>query len=358
MSQVKTNPDERMWGKTNITQTDVKYYNVKESPFRVYGLYNYKNEPEFKRLPDSLGQTVNDGVAQLYRNTAGGRVRFSTDSAYVVLRAAMPSICRADHMPMTGMSGFDLYIDNPDDGSSYFFNIYRPPLDCTDGYEGIVKFPDRRKRYITINFPLYNDVTDVWIGLQEDAEVGEGMPYRNVLPVVFYGSSITQGGCASRPGNCYTATVSRRLNLDHINLGFSGSGKAEASIAEYMAELPMSIFVSDYDHNAPNVEHLQNTHRRLYETIRAKNPSLPYVMISKPDFFCHEKNAIERRDVILETFRYAIEHGDENVYFIDGEGFFQGEWQDSCTVDTTHPNDLGFSKMSDVITSALRKILR
>ena len=300
---------------------------------------------------------VNPGVAQLYKNTAGGRVRFATDSDYVVIRAYMPKIGHHNHMCLLGGAGFDLYEDNPAAEDSVYVASFRPPYAMTDGYVSVFRFREGKKlRYLTINFPTYSDVAKLEIGLQENAKVTEGMAYRNKKPIVFYGSSITQGGCASRPGNNYISLVCRRMNVDYINLGFSGSGKAVDLIVDYMANLDMSCFVSDYDHNAPDADHLRATHCKMYQKIREKNPTLPYVMMSRPDFGGHGRVAdgCRRRDVIIDTFRYAREQGDGNVYYIDGESYFHGAYEDACTVDRTHPNDLGFMYMAEKVYATLR----
>ncbi len=359
MSEEKFTPDKLMCDEdVSLDSLDVKFYDVKDEPFRVYGLYDYKNENVFKRLPDEIGLHTNEGVAQLYLNTAGGRVRFSTDSDYIVLRAYMPHIGHHNHMSLLGGSGFDLYIDDPVTGTSTYANSFRPPYHMTNGYISIFHFKrDKQLRHLTINFPTYSNVDRLEIGLQESASVGRGLPYRNKKPFVFYGSSITQGGCASRPGNNYISLVCRRLNLDYVNLGFSGSGKAEDLIVDYMADLEMSAFISDYDHNAPNAEHLRASHCKMYQKIREKHPSIPYLMMSRPDFIGHPsriKDSAARRDVIIDTFRYARAQGDENVYYIDGESYFHGTWEDACTVDGTHPNDLGFMYMAEKVLATLK----
>ena len=353
----QAHPDKLMAGQNNVKETDVRYYDVRENEnFDLYGFYNPRTEPVFKRLPDEIGLNVNSGVASLYLNTAGGRVRFSTDSEYVVIRAFLPKTCRFDHMPLTGTSGFDLYVDDEATHRSTYFGTFRPPMDMTDGYVQILKFKTRELRHLTVNFPLYNKVDALEIGLQEDATVGHGLPYANELPVVFYGSSITQGGCASRPGNCYENMIARRLDMDYINLGFSGSGRAEDLIVDYMKNMKMSAFVSDYDHNAPNPQYLAETHYKMYRAIRDANPTLPYVMISRPDCIKSPEDTANRREVIFETYRRARAEGDRNVYYIDGEGFFKGEWEDCCTVDGTHPTDLGFHFMADSIGNTLKKL--
>ena len=346
---------------TKVNAPDVKLYDVRKPPFQIYGLYEPQTEPVFKRMPSDVAEAVNEGVKNLHLHTSGGRVRFSTDSPYVVIKVVMPKVTHFGHMPMTASSGFDLYIDSANGRESIYRGTFVPPYTMTDGYESKLTLgSEKRMRYVTINFPLYNPVNELYVGVAEGSTLGEGAPYRDLAPVVYYGSSITQGGCASRPGNAYTSMVGRMLQLDHVNLGFSGNGKAEDTMVAYLAGLKMSAFVSDYDHNAPNPEHLLATHRKMYETIRAAQPTLPYIMLSKPDFFKSDgaRDAIARRNIIIDTFRYAKANGDENVYFIDGEGLFRGPFEDSCTVDNTHPNDLGFSKMADAVACVLRRVLR
>ena len=180
------------------------------------------------------------------------------------------------------------------------------------------------------------------------------MKYKDIPPIVYYGSSITQGACACRPGNIYENIICRQLGIDYINLGFSGNGKAEDTIVDYMCTLPMSIFVSDYDHNAPNAEYLRNTHLKMYQKIRAAHPDIPYIMLSKPDFLSNPSDAINRRDVIIDSFRRARETGDKNVYLIDGESIFRGPYAQLCTVDGCHPTDMGFALMADAVEHEMR----
>ena len=349
--------DKQLAVETKINEPDIAFYDVRENPFEVYGLYRYKTERQFKRLPDEIGQNVNEGVAGLYQNTAGGRVRFSSDSQYVAIHAKMANIYRFPHMPLSGSAGFDLYVDDPVTGISRFHRSFMPDCKMQDGYESILRFSDRRLRHFTVHFPSYSDVLTLLIGLQKDATLGEGMKYLDIEPIVYYGSSITQGGCASRPGNSYQNIVSRRLGIDYINLGFSGSGKAEDLIVDYMSGLKMSAFVSDYDHNAPNVEHLCATHCKMYQKIRAAHPQIPYIMISRVDFDSSYVQNIARRDVIIDTYRYARSRGDQNVYLIEGEGVFRGPYSEMCTVDGTHPTDLGFALMADAVEAELRRAL-
>ena len=347
--------DKNMIVDSKIDVTDVRWYDVRRAPFQLYNFYDPCNEPVFCRLPADVAKATSDKVAVLCRKTSGGRVRFSTDSEYIAISTKQYAFGRAVHLPFMAGAGFDLYEDTAID--SRFIKPFLPKADMTDGYQQIIKLSGRKKRYFTIHFPLHSGVEELLIGIQSDATLGEGKPYLNTSPIVIYGSSIVHGTGATRPGLNYTNLLCRRLNRNVVNLGFSGNAKGERAIAEYMATLNMEAFVSDYDHNAPNVEHLKATHLPLYETIRAKNPDIPYIMISRPNVATRPETAMERRDVIIDTFRYAREQGDKNVYYIDGETFFLGRYENDCTADGTHPNDLGYALMADGIEAVLRRAL-
>jgi lysophospholipase L1-like esterase len=227
----------------------------------------------------------------------------------------------------------------------------------------VMPFPDasgilHRNRYrfnpdlTRIILPPFVEVRVIdWEGEMEPPQP-EDVPDVQLLS---YGSSITQGGCASHAGNDYVSMLSRWLHFDYINLGFSGNAKAEQKMAEYIASLDMQAFVYDYDHNAPSLEHLQATHAPMYEIIRQKHPNMPILIMSKPDFqYACEGNA-KRRAIIYATYEKPQARGD-NVAFIDGETLFGEDW-DMCTVDRCHPNDLGFYKMAQRVAPVLEKML-
>ena len=339
---------------------DTVWYPVREAPFRIYGLYSPLDGKRFRRIPEEVAEATSKDVAYLNYNTAGGRVTFATDSPYIAVFAQMHDMVRMTHMPRTGSSGFDIYIC---DGmrQTYVSTAFPCPPGNGDNYTYAADSRTNigRVKSFVMNFPLYDSVDELYIGVSPDAKIcGAGEVYDGEPPMVFYGSSITQGGCVSRPGNAYEGFISRRLCRDFINLGFSGAGKAEPAIVGYMAGLRMSAFISDYDHNAPSPEYLEKTHYYMYETIRAKNPSLPYVMVSRPDFEYHPDDSVLRRAVIRASYERAVENGDRNVYFVDGETLFGTAERDACTVDRTHPNDIGHYRMGQVIGDVLEKALK
>ena len=349
--------DNAMKIQAEIGEADVVFFDVRKPPFKIYGLYKPESEKDFKRLPDNVAQKVNEGVCALYLNTAGGRVRFATDSPYIAIHAEMPSMGKMPHFALTGSCGFDMYV-NEESGDSHFAGVFRPPFDCKGGFESKLTFNGKKLRYITINFPTYSNVKNLYIGLSESAVISEGLKYKLEKPTVYFGSSITQGGCSSRPGNTYPSIVSERMNIDHVNLGFSGSGKGEQLIADYISNLEMSAFVMDYDHNSPSAKHLSQTHYNLYKTVRTAQQNLPIIIMSKSDFAKEYEESVLRRNVVFETYKKAILSGDKNVYFIDGESVFRGVYENICTVDGIHPNDMGFALMADAVESTLKKAFR
>ncbi len=335
-----------------ICEKDIVYYDIRENPFDVYGLYNYKTEPVFKRLPDDVAASVSEGVKELAIHTSGGRVRFKTNSEYVAIIAKSKHYGVMSHMTVVGQAGFDMYLYN-EGKTQHIYTLMRAATteECSD----IMHFGNNETREFIINMPLYNGVEELYIGLQENAIVEGGSKYKYDKPVLYYGSSITQGGCASRPGNSYPGFISRKLDCDFINLGFSGSALGEDAIADYMRELDISIFVCDYDYNAPDAGHLEKTHERLYKRFREVKKDTPIIFISKPGFYKDDDKV--RREIILRTYNNAVAGGDNNVYFIDGETLFDGEFWDECTVDKSHPNDIGFLRMAEKIGAVIGKIL-
>ena len=334
-----------------IDKQDYLFRDCREEPFRIYGLiWPNEEDPFFTRMPRKVAKTVNDGVLSLCNCTAGGRVRFKTDSATVAIRAKMHNIYRGDHFPITGSAGLDLYADG------IYRGTFRPPFEITDGFESRVDLRGKGMREILIHMPLYSGVISLEIGIEPGSVLLPAEEYKYKTPVVYYGSSITQGGCASRPGNCYQNNISRHYDCDHVNLGFSGSAKAEETMIDYLISLPMSIFVMDYDHNAPTPEYLEETHYKMYRRFRDARPDVPIVMATMPKVTATD-NSVRRRAVILDTIAKAKAAGDENVYFVDGKEMMAMFGDDGGLVDDCHPNDLGFLCMARAFGEVIGKLL-
>ena len=133
------------------------------------------------------------------------------------------------------------------------------------------------------------------------------------------------------------------------NLGFSGNARGEDAMYDYIASLSMSAFVYDYDYNAPSTEHLEKTHERGFLKIREKHPELPVIFVTAPNDDMKNIQRRNNRAVIMKTYLNAVSRGDENVYFVDGKKYFSTFNADGCSVDGTHPNDLGFYRMAQAV---------
>lgn len=336
---------------TSIEREGLTFYDIEEKPFRIYGVWH--DGVQYRRVPKDVAEATSPGVAGLATHTAGGRFRFVTDSPYVVIKYSVPSMHPMNHMALAGSSGFDLYerIENRE----YYRKSFIPTL-ASKEHEGVVDLWEEKKRVLTVNFPLYNPVSKVYVGIKEGSVLEAAPDYTVSLPMVSYGSSITQGGCASRPGNSYQAVISRRYDADYINLGFSGNGKGEAAIREYIASIKMSAFILDYDFNAPTNEHLLATHKPLYEAVRATNPDIPILMLARPTF-ARNAGIARRNEIIEDTYKYAQQNGDSNVYFIPSHKLVE-LCEDDGTVDGTHPTDLGFRSMANAISNILDGLFR
>lgn len=341
--------------KTNIKRDGIVFHSAEESGFEVCGVF--RENGRYTRMPESVARSVSDGVYALHSNSSGGRLRFKTDSPYVALSAVFDrnGIGKMPHFAFTGSIGFDMYACAG--GDWVYVGSFIPPVDIEDGFEGIIDFGSTAEREILIHFPLYSTVKEVYIGVDGKSEIKPPKPYDVRKPIVFYGSSITQGGCASRPGNSFSNIVSRTLDADHINLGFSGSAMAEKEIAEYISKIPMSVFVYDYDHNAPTAEYLAATHGKMFEIIRKSNTDVPIVMLTRPKVHLN-RDEIKRMEIVKETYTRAKNNGDKNVYFIAGNELIQSKYAEFATVDNTHPNDIGFFSMAEVLCKLLKEIIK
>lgn len=338
--------------KTKINRQDVVFYDAKKEPFTIYGLI--EEEGVFKRIPKSDAETISEGVLRLHKNTAGGRVRFVTNSPYVAIHAKMDYMFKSPNYALTGSAGFDLY-EQKQDGECVYKGAFIPPLDSIDGYEADVELWTEETREIIINFPHYSNVNELYIGIKEGCEISKSKGYKYEEPIVFYGSSITQGGCSSRAGTTYTNIVSRNLNSNILNLGFSGSAMGETKMAEYIAGLDMTAFIMDYDFNAPNEEHLKNTHKAFFDIIRKAQPNLKILILSKPRHKLGPTD-LRRKEIIENTYLEAVKSGDKNVAFLSGEDLIPQEFNEIFTVDLCHPNDCGFATMAMAVTNKLKEL--
>ncbi|MBE6654579.1 MAG: hypothetical protein E7608_03895 [Ruminococcaceae bacterium] len=335
----------------HTTMNSPVYLDVKNAPFKLYGFDN-----GFERVPADIAKATSEKVECLARTSAGGRVRFRTNSDYIVVHGDYDYTENSTVWSIAAQVGFDIYFT--ENGKQRFKGVFAGSKPEGQNYsENRLRFTNEMKD-VTIYFPMVTAFTSFYIGLHEGCEIEAVDDYKYETPVVFYGSSIVHGVGAGRASNSYPSIISRRLDCNYRNLGFGGAAKAEKPIMEYIAGLDMSVFVYDYDHNAPDYEHLLNTHYEGYKIFRAKQPKTPVIMASRVDINCGNRAENEKcRALIRSNYERAKAEGDENIYFIDGEQIYPDSLRDECTCDGCHPNDMGYSYMADAFGKIIKELI-
>jgi lysophospholipase L1-like esterase len=339
-----------------------RWISLPAAELEVDGLPWYaENHGDLVRLPLRLEETFRRPVWDLAKSPSGARIRFRTDSATLSLRLEYPSPPDMANMHAFGQTGVDVYADGVylstavADKSAAPGKVYeRPSFNFKDR--------PRAEREITVYLSLYMPVKVLAIGVDKDAKISRAKPFALARPVVFYGTSITQGGCASRSGMSYQAILGRALNLDFVNLGFSGSGIGEPEMARTVAEIDAACYVLDFAQNNRTLESLEQAYGPFLDTLRAKHPDTPILAIT-PIYGTNEAtrdpsqtNIQKMREHIRQAVSQRIAAGDRRLQIVEGTDLL-GPAQGDGLVDGTHPNDLGFQWMAEGLAARLRKVL-
>jgi len=332
-----------------IGDYDVDFYNALNNKFRLYGMSHDGNR--FYRIPLEAAQKISKGITSKYGSGSGARVRFVTDSLFVAVKIQYAELAHNDVTPSSGSMAINMYVDGE------FGGVFRLPDGFSeDHFEGIQQLKNPGKHVITLFMPTHSQIETLLIGVSKGASILPAPDYKYERPVVFYGSSITQGTGCSRSGMTYPAQISRMLDMNFLNLGFGGLAKGEPAMAEYISGLDMSIFVYDYDFNALTAQ-LAETHEPFFKIIRERQPNLPIIMISRPSSFrSGDEDTAKRFAIIKKTYDNAIAAGDKNVYLINGLDFF-GELKWECLVDGVHPSDFGYNLMAKKLSPLIKDLL-
>ncbi len=309
----------------------------------------------YDRLPARAEKIVRDPVWNLSRDSAGICARFTSDTTAIHARWSLRKESLAMvHMPATGVSGVDLYVRV---GYTWrWLGIGHPATFPDNEVLLCTGLPEGTREYM-LYLPLYNGVRSVSLGVPESASF-EATPPRTTQPVVFYGTSITQGGCASRPGTCHPAVLGRMLDRATINLGFSGNGKMEKEIAELLAELDPALYVIDC---LPNMTADEVAERapELIRILRAARPQTPILLVEDRTYsnaFLHQDRAERNRSSRAALRQAFAELQDINdLHYMEGEQLLGADGDD--TVDGSHPTDLGFRRQAEAFFPVLKKLL-
>lgn len=331
----------------------MKSYSLFDAPMKVYGAPRFASEKSLERLPEKIMEEL-PHLQHLGRRCPGGRMEFVTNAASFTVEVKLRSLSVDIGMSLFACQSVQVMVGERKNAKN--LGVVNPPDYETLQYQKTFEKSSEAEQ-VTLYFPRNEQLENIIVTVDDDALVTEAAPYQYSKPVVFYGSSITEGGCCCNVSNAYNAILSRWLDCDYVNMGFSGSARGEMIMADYLNTLDMSVFVYDYDHNAPTVDHPAATHKPFFDRIRERHPDLPIIMMTRPsEVYNDEMKA--RREVVKATYQAALEAGDSNVYFIDGESFYGESDRNLCSVDNCHPNDLGFFRMASVIRPVLETALK
>ena len=331
----------------------MKTYRYNDEPIRIYGLPEFERSGRLARLSDELIEKI-PTLSHYGRRCPGGRMELQTDARSITVRVEFKTLSVDVGMSLYNCQSAFVTVGRHTDA------VYLGLVNPKDYSEKVVEKTftlSGEMQNVTVWLPRNEQLESISVTVPDEAAVLPPIGYKYEKPIVYYGSSITEGGCCCNIFNAYNAIISRHLDTDYINLGFSGSARGEMPMADFISTLDMSIFVYDYDHNSPNPEHLLATHEPFFNRIREADPSLPVIMMTRPKAVYNEEER-RRREIVRRTYENALAKGDKNVYFIDGETFYGETDRELCSGDTIHPNDLGFFRMAEKIEPLIKALLK
>jgi hypothetical protein len=339
----------------------MKWITFPDDSFTVNGLAWFgETQPNLWRLPERMKGAVRPPVWDLATNPSGGRIRFRSTTTKLAIKVRYPDSATYANISIIGQMGFDVY------GNGVYWRSFSPRATAAPQageYEETL-FEDQPPvmRETCIYTPLYAPVELLAIGVDDDAEFASPSHFAVEKPVAFYGSSITQGGCASRPGMSYQAILGRMLNIDFVNLGFSGNGMGEPELAEAMAEIDASCYVIDFAQNVQDPVKLREVYAPFLAIIRKTKPTTP-IVCNTPVYASFavwhpeaEKAFEGQRQVIRDAVGERKAKGDMRIWITEGLEMLGPSLSDGF-VDGLHPSDLGFQAMAEGFRPVIKAIL-
>lgn len=345
-------------------ESDIRWITVGQEPaLEINGLAWFgENNGAYYRLPVREKENIPEGAWKTSKCPSGARVRFKTDSTQLKLNIhhSMNDKNRLSmwHMSSVGVSGIDLYRGEPNNMS---FWLTTNPADGSKPYtHTYFTGKSKQMREFTLYLPTYAELVELKIGVDPNAVIEKPTEYKIKKPIVFYGTSITQGGCAGRGSNSFPAIIGRRLNADFVNLGFSGSGKGEELMAKLMTEIDASAYVVDCVANM-NPELMKERYEKFITILRQTKPAVPVILMTRiysssefePDAMAHYN---KQHEPLLATYEKFKKQGDKNIYLFDAGAIVKPNG-DHPSVDGLHLTDRGFYLIADTLTPLLKTIL-
>ena len=321
-------------------------------------------EHYYVRLPDTLTTNVNSVVRGMRSHTSGMLFRFRTDSKFLVIRhTPLNGWHGMSHMTEVGASGWDVYrLDKASSKWRFVASNHGAKAEKDDPGTRVKRIAWKAGDECIINLPLYNGVKEFSLGIAPDAKIEAPAPWASGVakPVVFYGTSITHGGCSTRPGLGFVNIVGRDLQVPVYGLGFSGSGVMEYELSDVIARIDASCYVLDCLWNMRLTEKekpgrsVEGNYEKFIRNLRAKRPGVPIVMAEQCDVFM--KGPSDKDKFIRALYEKLVAEGWTNLVYLPKTDMYTGDTEG--TVDGCHPNDLGMQSMAKAFGAAVKKALK
>jgi lysophospholipase L1-like esterase len=343
--------------RNGVTEDTITYYDG--HLFDIVGRYH--SERHYFRFPEKFRDRLRENVWKLGQNTAGVGIRFRTNASTIIARWTVLNDASLPHMPATGVKGIDLYTFY--DGQWHYVRTGFPS-GKTNQYT-LLSNGDGVSREFLLNLPLYDGIETVQIGVNTSATITPAKE-RILLdqkPVVYYGTSIAQGGCASRPGLAFTNIVSRTISVPFINLGFSGNGTIETSVGEAMTEVDAALYVIDCNPNTA-ADLIYDRIIALVQQLKKSRPNIPVLLVEgfldesgyiNPAARVNDK-IIEKQNELRRAFNELRNQRISKLFYQKGEELIGTDHEG--TVDGIHPNDIGMMRIADALGPVIQNIVR
>jgi len=326
--------------------------------FTLLGKVSGCTETTFERLPAYLKNVCRPELWERGKSTAGLAIRFCTNSPDIALKWDLYQDNVVNHMAFTGIKGLDLYTL---EGNNWTFVNTARPAGKKNEFK-IISSMEKKKREFLLFLPLYDGINSLEIGIDSASFISNpeiDLPVRN-NPIICYGTSILQGGCASRPGMAYTNILTRWLNREVINLGFSANGRLDYEIAELISRRAASVIILDFMPNV-GIHEIEERTEKFYRIIRDKQPDVPILFIENPEyprskFNLNEQRSIrEKNEALNKVLNHLKQSGEKDIELISSSGMIG--YDNEATVDGAHFTDLGFMRYAEFSLSYITKYL-
>lgn len=339
-------------------KAQLQYQRAESLP--LFGKISEQTETRYERLPATLKDRSREAVWALGKNTAGLYLRFKSNTTSVGLKWTLYQNRMMNHMTETGAKGFDLYCLKND--KWVFVNSARPQVNSLANEAVIIANMDTTLKEFMLYFPLYDGVVDLQVGIDSLATITPSTVDLPIVtkPVVCYGTSIQQGGCASRPGMAHVSILSRWFNREFVNLGFSGNARLDYEIAELIGAREASLIILDF---MPNVDVglIEQKLEEFYRIVRQKAPHTTILFVENPNYPQAEfdnqmrKTIADKNAALHAVFHRLVAKGEQHIHIVPALGMIGTD--NESTVDGVHFTDLGFMRYANHLYPYIEKYM-